>query len=70
MVTVPDAEGYDPVHETSRPVTVPEKIVPFDVIRNTTVINGNSGVWDLMSYCPTRWTHAERWEMLFDKIGG
>jgi hypothetical protein len=49
---------------------VPEKIVPFDVIRNTTVINDNSGVWDLMSYCPTRWTHAERWEMLFDKIGG
>lgn len=48
---------------------VPDKIVPFDVIRNRTVTD-TSGVWDLMTYCPTRWTHAQRWAMLFDEIGG
>jgi hypothetical protein len=48
---------------------VPEKAVPFDVIRNRTVTDPD-GVWDLMSYCVERWTTSRRWQMIFDFLGG
>jgi hypothetical protein len=44
--------------------------VPFDVIRNRTVTDEEDGVWDLMTYCQTRWTTPQRWQMMFDFIGG
>ncbi|MFZ5814956.1 MAG: hypothetical protein ACOY93_06590 [Bacillota bacterium] len=50
---------------------LPERAVPFDIIRNQTIVDGGSdGVWDLMSYCRTRWTTPKRWQMIFDFVGG
>ena len=42
----------------------------FDIARNSTVVDGDEGVWDVMTYCSTRWTSPQRWEWLFDYIGG
>ena len=47
-----------------------EKAVPFDVIRNVTMTNAADGVWDLMTYCPTRWPTPRRWKLIFDYVGG
>ncbi len=51
---------------------IPEaKAVPFDVIQNSTIIEGvaGGGVWDLMTYCGTRWTTPRRWKLIFDFVG-
>lgn len=67
----------DPFEPTTNPANwtdgggIPTDVaVPFDVIRNRTITNSDDGVWDLMTYCPTRWTTPQRWQMLFDHIGG
>lgn len=43
--------------------------VPFDIDQNTTVTDAD-GVWDIMTYCGTRWTMPRRWRRLYDFIGG
>jgi hypothetical protein len=44
------------------------KDVPFDIGINNTVTDP-VGVWELMTYCGTRWTSPKRWKMLFESIG-
>ena len=67
------AVGDDP---TSDPATwedssqiLPDKVVPFDVIQNIAVTGDSDGLWDLMTYCGRKWTHQQRWDMLFNEIG-
>lgn len=49
--------------------------IPFDVMTNSTVAapvdssNKDEGLWDLMSYCPGRWTSVTRWARIWDYIG-
>jgi hypothetical protein len=47
----------------------PDVAVPFDVVQNRTITDPTDGVWDLMTYCQTRWTTPQRWQMIFDFIG-
>ncbi len=74
------SNGGSPVANASEPTTDPanwtdggqiptDVAVPFDVIRNRTITNSTDGVWDLMTYCGTRWTTPQRWQMIFDFIG-
>ena len=42
--------------------------VPFDIDANDTVTAGD-GVFDIMTYCGTRWTMPRRWQQLYDHIG-
>ncbi len=44
--------------------------VPFDIEGNRTLVDAANGVWDLMTYCNTRWTMIRRWRKLYDKVGG
>jgi hypothetical protein len=48
---------------------VEDKAVPFDVLRNQTVTDSDNGVFDLMTYCPTRWVTSRRWNRIFDHVG-
>lgn len=43
--------------------------VPYDIANNQTVVDAANGVWDLMTYCTTRWTMIRRWRRLHDKVG-
>ena len=40
--------------------------VPFDILNNQ-ALSGN--VFDLMTYCTTRWVSAQRWQQMFDVLG-
>ena len=71
-----DGDGAIAFDSTSDPATwedssqiLPDKVVPFDVIQNIAVTGDSNGLWDLMTYCGRKWTHQQRWDMLFNEIG-
>ena len=43
--------------------------VPFDIEENSTVCDFKKGVWDIMTYCDTRWPMPKRWNALYSNIG-